>query len=70
MPHSHSAELAGVVSDVDSWWSELEGSSEWLQGTERALSEEKPLASSVDILHNQESKIKVSQTVPVTLYIA
>ena len=55
-----------MVVDVDGWWDAQETSSEWLTETEKTLAGEKPLASSVVIVEEQERKIKVSRVLLTT----
>lgn len=48
-----------MVSAVDSWWEQLQSCGDWLDSTQAALSEKKPLASSVPLLEDQERSVKV-----------
>lgn len=57
-----------MVVDVDEWWDDQETASEWLTETEKTLTGEKPLASSVVIVEEQERGIKVSTIILLLSY--
>ena len=56
---SYKQELSDVVSDVCGWWGGCEAVKVWLDGAEKTLSADTPLASSMDIVQQQKRSIEV-----------
>ena len=50
-----------MVSDVSGWWGGCEAVKVWIDGAEKTLSADTPLASSMDIVQQQKRNIEVKR---------
>ena len=50
-----------MVSDVSEWWGGCEAMKVWMDGAEKTLSADTPLASSMDIVQQQKRNIEVKR---------
>lgn len=55
---SFQQELSGVVGDVCAWWGGCEGVRQWVEEAVSVLAEERPLASSVDLVDAQNRRLE------------
>ena len=70
---SYKQELSDVVSDVSGWWGGCEAVKVWMDGAEKTLSADTPLASSMDIVQQQKRNIEVKRnyySVTIKLYFS
>jgi hypothetical protein len=56
---SHHQELNGVLEEVGQWWPGCDGIFQWLGDTEGGVIAHKPLASSLDIIRQQNQSVQV-----------